>query len=429
MKGSLFINKFFPLLILYVLIVICSGDPLKGDGLRYYHYAENILDGAYTNTEDPNLRNGPGLPILIALFIGLNIPAHIMVFVNVLFCLGAVYFMFLLIRDLTSTRTAIWATYLFGLYPASLRWMAGIRTESLALFLLVCAIYYVYLLWRNRSFRWSYYIKASLALAWLILTKVLFFHVMLLIGLLYFIGTFLNTNQRYQYTRLSLIMFGALIMVIPYLVYTHSLTGKWMYMGSQGGEILYWRSTPYEGEYGNWFNRNIFRNGLSDPAAKVITIDGKQLLANHGRLYKELEAYSYVQVDSILKKRSIENIKAYPTKYLLNTFSNVTRLIFHYPFSYRVHDLGMFGYFIPNMFIVFIFLFSLYPLIKNIRSIPTFIIFCLLLGLAYLSGIILLGGRGRHFLMAIPSLTVYLSYIFHHLVDIRLDLSAVGKEI
>ncbi len=47
----------------------------------------------------------------------------------------------------------------------------------------------------------------------------------------------------------------ALIWCVPYLLMTYSLTGKPFYWGSSGGLSLYWMSTPYDTEMGDWFSK------------------------------------------------------------------------------------------------------------------------------------------------------------------------------
>jgi hypothetical protein len=81
---------------------------------------------------------------------------------------------------------------------------------------------------------------------------------------------------------------------VPYLLYTHSLTGRTFYWGTNGGMSLYWISTPYPSELGSWFS--------------VTDVKEKPELAPHREFFAKLEQLSDVERDDALKKQAVYNI-------------------------------------------------------------------------------------------------------------------------
>ncbi|MEX0274755.1 MAG: hypothetical protein AB3N16_10285, partial [Flavobacteriaceae bacterium] len=143
------------------------------------------------------------------------------------------------------------------------------------------------------------------------------------------------------------------------------------------------------------------------------------LSANHGAIYKEFESMTHMERDSAFKAVAIENMKKYPTKYMKNTFSNVGRFLFNYPISYRYQNMNAYGYLIPNMFIVVLFLLVLFPAFLARRTIPFEIKGALVFVFIYGGGMILMGGKARYFVMMVPGIFVFLSYIFTNILALN----------
>ena len=67
-------NKYlaYLLLLLPLVGVFFFGEfnqGLEGDEPRYLGYANNLLNGFYANPNNPELTNGPGYPLFIALLL------------------------------------------------------------------------------------------------------------------------------------------------------------------------------------------------------------------------------------------------------------------------------------------------------------------------------------------------------------------------
>ena len=411
---------FLPLMAFYIVIVLVfSANELIGDENRYIRYATNLTHGFFTDDANPNLGNGPGYPLFLSPFVALNIDLIILKLINVFFVITGVIFFSKTIKLFAKKKYAIFFAYLIGLYPPLIRFMPLIASESLA-FMIICAlIFYVCKLYENERLERKHVLLASFYLGSLVLVKIIFLHVIILAILI--LGCLFLIRKNKQFVKISLVIGGGLLMITPYILYSYLLTGKILYLGTGGGEILYHRSTPYENEWGNWFSReDVLNGGNPDYKPDNIHLDLHLLSKNHRDVYLELEPLTYIERDSAFKSIAIENMKAYPGKYLKNTVSNVGRLLFHYPFSYRAQNLDAYGYMIPNIVILSFWILSLYPAFLTRKKVPFEIKAIMIFTLIYACGIILSEGRGRNFIVMVPSLILFFAYVYANILKISL---------
>jgi hypothetical protein len=194
------------------------------------------------------------------------------------------------------------------------------------------------------------------------------------------------------------------------------LTGKTFYWGTQGGEILYWRSTPFENEYGDWISASHVLGKIEHNY-----IDNSAISKNHRAFVQSLEKFTPVQRDSLYKAKAMANIRQYPTKYIQNTGVSALRLFFNYPFSYTPQKTSTYFYIVPNMFLVVYLLLSIFLSIRNLRAIPFEIRFIMLISLLYVGGTILLNGRVRHLIPILPFLLLFIIYVFKSLITFKIN--------
>lgn len=401
---------FLPLLIFYVLLILLfSTDVLAADEGRYYRYALNLLDGFYADINNPELHNGPGYPLVICLLVLFKSPYIIIKLLNVLFLIGAVLFFYKTLIIYISHKKAIAFSYLMGLYTALLKWMVYIHSESFTLFLACGFLYYYIQLNRQKFKRSQNIILSAVFLGFLVLTKVIFGYVVICLLIGSFVFFILRRSNQIEKSLLVLI--GSMAICLPYLFYSYSITGKVLYWGTQGGEILYWRTSPYPNEYGDWISADVVLGKREQDY-----FDTTVMYNNHGAFIQSLDSYSIVQRDSLFKQKAISNIKEHPIKYIQNTGASALRLFFNYPFSYTQQKTTTYFYILPNMFLVIFLFFAYYLAIIKVRMVPFEIRFISLLSLVYLGGIILLNGRVRHLIPVLPLLIFFIIYVFRHLV-------------
>lgn len=420
MKSSRPFKKLWPLLALYIIIVLVfSTDTLFGDELRHVDYATNLSNGYFAETDNPQLRNGPGYPLVLAPFVAFNIGLLVPKLLNAFFLFFAVVYFKKTLDLFTTKKFAIVFVYIIALYPPVIRWIPFLYSESLA-FLIGCGIIYHYcsLIQYDRP-NLKQFTLVSFLVAALVLVKIIFLQVigvgLLLLGLL-----FLFRRSR-PVKKTSVVLLLAFLWILPYLAYAFLLTGKPFMLGTAGGEILYHRSTPYENEWGNWFSREDILMGSDNGYKPSKVYKNLNVLAeNHRDVYLKLEPLTYIERDSAFKSIAIENMKAHPSKYFKNTVSNVSRLLFNFPFSYRSQTVTSYGYMIPNMFLLVLLVFCLYPFIKSNKTLPFELKAVMVFHLIYIVGIVLLDGRGRNFITVVPSLVLFMAYVVANLMNFNL---------
>jgi len=199
----------------------------------------------------------------------------------------------------------------------------------------------------------------------------------------------------------------AMLFCLPYLFYTYSLTGKMFYWGTSGGMSFYWMSTPYSGEFGNWYD---WSQVYAEP----------QLSANHHEFFDRIAQMDNVRRDEEFKKQALINIREHPQKFLTNWMCNLGRLLFSYPFSYKLQSPSTFYYLIPNMFLVVLAILCVYPTIIRYHNLPFEIIILLLISLIYLGGSTLLSAYERQLRPVFPILFLWISFTLLRIVEIRL---------
>ena len=407
-----------PLLVIYILLILGLQSPLKGDELRYLSYAENIINGAYTDVNDPDLSNGPGYPLILAPFAALQIDYIAAKFLNAIFVLAGVLFFYRTLCYYTKTKYAMLIAVALGLYPPILWWMTQLYSEAFAFMLINGFVFYFCSAFQLKKKKWRTCVLASLFLGFLVLTKVIFLQVVLVS--LVMLGLYMLVRKKYRYRAPVYILLGTFVVVAPYIIYAYSVTNKPLYLSTRGGEILYHRATPFEGEYGNWISETEILRAENTGTSNIIAHDFAKLKANHRDFYLQLEPLSNMERDSAFKAKAIDNIKSHPLKFLRNTMTNIGRLLFNYPNSYRGQSLNSLGYVIMNGFLIILLLLSAYPMFAAWKSVPVEIKMTLFFAFVYCGGIVLLHGKPRYFIMIVPSILLSITYVFSNVLKISL---------
>lgn len=398
-------SKFLPLLILYFVIALsASTEVFQGDEGRYVEYAQNLSVGFYSPKNDVSLWNGPGYPIVLLPFILFDLPLIFPKLLNAVFSVLAVYYLYRSLNLYLGGKQALFVAYLFGLYPPFLRTIHLLLTENLVIFLISGFVFHFCCSHRKNSNKKLHLIAASLYLGYLAITKIFFGYVLAVCLIVFSIG-FLW--KRLSFLKTSVPMWAlALFLCIPYLIYTYDLTGRVFYWGNSGGASLYWMSTPYQGEFGDWISSMDFA-------------DNPQLCKNHCAFFKEISNLNSIERDDALKKQAIENISEHPKKFFMNLVANISRMFFSYPFSYTPQKLSTLFFIIPNMFVIVLAVLCIYPSFVCRHNLPREI-FCLLFFIAVaFAGSSFLSAYDRQFRILIPIMLLWISFVFFRLVNVE----------
>ena len=398
--------KLLPLLVVYILMVLLfSSEQFLGDEQRHLNYAHNLSKGYYSPQDNVSLENGPGYPIILLPFVLMKLPLISMKLLNAILMFLAIIYFYLALSFYIPHKYALIGSYIIGIYPPFFRYIHSLHSEYLAIFLVCGFIFHFCAFHRSNKINYIQLIITSAYLGYLAITKV-FFGYIALGGIIIVAGLYL-LKKRLQYRNTVIIYALALILCFPYLIYTYSLTGKFFYWGTSGGEPTYWISTPYENEYGNWY-------GIETVS------EHPQLYKNHGEFYLNVMKLPDLQKDLLFKERSIQNIKNYPLKYCKNIAANIGRMLFNYPYSYTPQKLSTYFYLIPDMFLVVFFVLCIYPSYRARRLVPPEIYLVLLFGLITFGLASLITEANKQFIVMFPFLAPWI--IFTIVKNIRIKI-------
>jgi 4-amino-4-deoxy-L-arabinose transferase-like glycosyltransferase len=202
---------------------------------------------------------------------------------NAVLRVGAVVYVYAGVRAFASQRAALVAAYALGLHPSTLRQVHQLLSENLSYALVAAFAFHLagamrYAraerataqatgeaaardeLARTRRLGRRDLWLAAIALAWLALTKVFFGYLVLPLAALY--GVWFAVTRLPAVRRAALVCVGAAVLCLPYLTYTYALTGRVFYWGNSGGQTLYWMSSPFPQDLGDWQSP---RYVLTDP--------------------------------------------------------------------------------------------------------------------------------------------------------------------
>jgi hypothetical protein len=413
---------FSPFLILYSIIVLkFSKDTFQGDERRYYEFANNILNGFYSPpAPDINLWSGPGYPLFLVPFVWLESELIIIKLANAVLQYLSVVLLFQAINKYVSKKYALIFSFSWAFYYISYQELYTILTEPLTSFLSSLILYLITKIntYKNKKM-YLYSTLTALALGFLALTKIIFGYVLLCMLIFYFISLVFKSNRN-KNIHGFLIIFAALLCNMPYLSYTHNLTGKLFYWGNSGGSSLYWMSTPVEGEFGEWNNASFTANCGHDLR---IPCNSSLIAKNHQKNMDIVSQYPTIHQDDELKRMAIENIKNYPLKYIRNYISNFSRLFFGVPNSYFYQREQTIWRILPNSIVFTLLLVSLVITIFNYKSISFELKFIVILTFIYLSLSLLVSAYPRQLYVVIPLLFFWFAYILKRSIVFNLRLN------
>jgi len=410
--------RFLPLFAHYAVIaLIAAPDTFQGDEDRYVWFAENLTQGYYSPADEINLWNGPGYPLTLVPFVAAGLPWDAARLANALYLYLAVVCFAASVRLYAGDRVALIAGYALGLYPSFLREVHLLITESLT-FLLISAAAYAYCLACKRRGRQGAdgirgyggaALAAALLMAYLCLTKVFFGYVLLAsLALALLVALLTRATPRW---RTVLIVALALLFCAPYLAYTYALTGEPFYWSNAGGLSLYWMSSPYTGDLGDW---HMVSAAYGHP----------ELAENHAAVFDSLAGLDPVARDRALRALALDNIGQHPLAFVRNWLANVGRLLFNYPYSYTPQKPSSYYYMLPNMFLVVASVGCLILTWLGRRLIPYEIYALLAFAVVALGGSSLLSAYERQFRVLVPMLGVWIAYVAARVVTIGIRGSA-----
>lgn len=424
-----------PILVAYIVIVVLFGaDVPLGDGIRYWAYAGNLLNGTYATPDVDMLHMGPGYPLILAVFRFLNSPLLFPLLLNaILLYLGVYYYYKTAILYITP-KIVIISAYLLAFWdPFLLYWMQKLYSESLVVFLISFFSYHFILYFKTKNKK--NFVLSGIAIGYLALTKVIFGYVIavaiLLSAIMYFIKNYKElANQSFK-------VFGlGLLLCLPYLGYTFSLTNKLFYWGNTGGELLYWTSSPYKTDLGEWHTGGPEMNDFfaeryeqfsgfdAEYVYQVNQVITDRIVNDHKSFKVELDGLNSFEADAHYKNEAFKNIKEQPLNFVKNWIMNIGRITLGYP--HALYAKPPFSPFMSLLNIIkssfllvfFVVAVSLSFLIR--KTLDKEVIFVLITSLIYFGGVSFLAAQSQRFLIPIlPVLFFFIIYSINKTIKLK----------
>ncbi|MEZ5002393.1 MAG: glycosyltransferase family 39 protein [Chitinophagales bacterium] len=399
MKNKVYL-KFLPFLLLYAIIFFLNlHHQLVDDEVRFWISASNITHGFYgdPSTDYGFLWNGPGYPIFIALFQFLKLPFNVPKAFNILFLFIAVIYVYKTLLYFLPNKRAYYIACAFGLfYPIFMVSLLKLEVEVFSIMLTSLFSYALFTFhFCNKK---KYFWLASILLGYLILSKI-FFAPVIIICLVSLVLFYIFSKHRSAFKSYIIMLFLGILFTFPYLAYTYSITGKVFYYSNAGGLSLYWMSTPYENETGDWLSFEHLP-------------EGHFIKQNHKDFFNSIENLDPVEKDSALKKQAIENIRNHKVKYLKNIGYNIERLIIMMPTAFQTTKPSQhIIFFFPTIILFLLLVVSVSISLFKIKTLPPLIVLLMLLSIIYIGSVSLFSAVARYLHPIIPVLFIFISMV------------------
>jgi hypothetical protein len=422
-----------PWLVFYLFLVLSTASPgPQKDEITYRLYANNLLNAEYAPEGTEFLWAGPGYPLFLApLLAGENVvgssnisqvgqgitPILAAQIANAFLLYLAIFNLYVAVRRHTPPKIAWGASLGLALFWPIYDWIEFTMSEVFTVFLISALVNSAsyYFTTSNRIIL-SFILTAVLG-AWLALTKVMFGYVLMSCLLLSLVLWLCGSRTAGRCAQLTML---ALLFCAPYLAYTQQLTGKPFLWGTSGGMQLYWMSSPFEQNRGDWIN-------YIQSARKDASLNNP-VIRQHGALFSEALEYKGfyqsepwgqmikrlgVKQDAMFKTAAWQNIISHPIKYLHNWRDNIGRLMWDAPYSFRKsHSFWRYG--VPHTLLLGLIALTLLRVVMHQRrhfsgkgfdsALPAAVIPLALFALCYLSGTSLVSAYPRQFYILTPLL-------------------------
>ncbi len=292
-------------------------------------------------------------------------------------------------------------TLLLAFYIPFLRYINWMITELISYFLIFALIFHFCKFIQRKKILSPHFFISGIICAYLAMVKVCFGNVML--ANLIILSIVFIFKRHVVIKKTIFVYLLGFSLCIPYLAYTHSLTGKHLYWIDCAGKDLYCMSSLHPKDLGNYFST---KDMDANPERKEY----------HSDYYKAITSDKMIERDKLLMDIAIKNIKTKPTKYLKNWVANICRLLFNYPYSYTYQAMRSYFYFIPNMFLIVLFAISLLASKFFRIFVPVEMRILSIFFLVYFLGSTLVTGETRYFLLNVPLISLFTSFIINKLV-------------
>lgn len=350
-----------PLLALYVAAWAFFPER-PDDEASYVVLANRLTEGFYVTGDDeailnadpgsPDLWFGPGLPALLAPLVAVDAPLSVLRLTSAFVLFGAVLLMFVLARERFGPRVGLAAAYALGIYVPFLGLLSNLHSEVLAvLFVTLGMLGLARFLERGGA---SWLVLGGVGLAGLALTRVAYGWVLTIALAVLLVSCIARRSPASG--RAAAVLALALAFCLPWLAYTYAKTDRVFVWGNSGSLSLYWMTSPYEGDLGDWNQAHLV---FTDPA-----------LEPHRAFFETLRGLDLAEQNAEIEREALRNIADHPDAYAENVLANVSRMLFNSPYSRTLQQTNDVFYALPNAILLGAAVFCVFVLVPRRRLLP-----------------------------------------------------------
>jgi 4-amino-4-deoxy-L-arabinose transferase-like glycosyltransferase len=347
------------------MLLLPTAEGWAGDEPAYLGLAQNVTHGSFRDGspdgplnmcfpgwQTPDLWYGPGFPTFLAPLVALGLPVSVIRLVGPLLLLASVFLFYRLLLLSTSRRTAFAGALALGLFVPFYRYLPFLHSEFLALALVIVAMIATTHVVRHGSRRAG--VLAVAALAGLALTRVAYGWVLTVLFAVWLAWWLVRRSPAAR--RLAVVHALALALCVPWLAYTQSVTGRPFLWGTSGSLSLYWMSSPYPADRGDWHCAvDVFR---------------QDWLAPHRAFYVAHADDSPVEQERALERQARAHIVEHPWKYVQNLAANASRMLFNAPYSERAVGLRTVPFILSGAVLLVLLALAVGRLVRSRRALP-----------------------------------------------------------
>jgi hypothetical protein len=346
---------------------------------------------------------------VLALFVNWDGPRYLCVrLLHACLITGAALMLYVTVAHYAGRAWALAGALFLLLHPNTGRITPQLLTEPLTL---LCMCVFAWSFCRmQRSPRWALWMPVvAVALAGVMLTRVMFGHVAVAVLVLCLGAALLWKGMRTPLLRTVAVMATALALCTPYLADTHEKTGRLYCWSTNSGEVLYWLTSTNPGECGNWFD---YKDAMTH----------RDLAPNHREFFERVTKLPALERDAEFMAAAVRNIKADPKGVLRNWVSNVVRLCFNSPRSFKPEELKTLFITMFNGTLLAMVALALVLAWRNPGALPAEVGLLWAFAAVYFGGSTLAASLARYFLPIVPLLWLVVATVLSRTMSIRLGL-------
>ena len=213
------------------------------------------------------------------------------------------------------------------------------------------------------------------------------------------------------------------------------MTNKIFYWSDAGGQLLYWTSSPYKTDLGEWHTLqinhdhfaaryNAFSGLDSLYLRKVNDVIISEINSNHKEFAQSLSGKNSIQRDEAFRQKALQNIKENPKAFLHNWFLNTGRLLVGIPHA-MYHKPPFSPFFtlintIKSSFLLCFLLTAIVLFLFNLNASGLFTLWLFLILIIYLGGQSILATQSQRFLLPVyPLLLFFIALVFNHTISLK----------